>query len=327
MFRLKFVARAMFALGVSVLPAQAQDDAGYPARSIKIIVAFPPGGGPDPIARIVASSLERRLGKPVVVENMPGGSGAIAARAAARAAADGYTLLLADMSFIVAPHTMANFGVKPLKDFEPIGWAATSPFTMIVSAAVPASNLAEYINIAKAKPGEMMIGHAGIGSTPHLAAVSFVRSAAIEPRYIPYRGASDAMSNAMSGLISSLFSSASLGISASGNDKLKVLGLTGNHRLKMMPNVPTFAESGIKMRGFEDGAWFGILAPAGTPQPIIAKLNGALNDMKSDTDMKVRFDAIGAEFKGGSSKAYHDFMVEQDVLWATTLDELGVKPE
>ena len=136
MSRLKLLALVLVAL--SACPANAEDVTSYPSRTIKIVVAFPPGGGPDVLARIIASGLERRLGKPVIVENMPGASGALAARSTARAAADGYTLQFTEMSFVVARHVTANFGVDPLKDFTPIGWTAVSPFSLIASASIPA---------------------------------------------------------------------------------------------------------------------------------------------------------------------------------------------
>lgn len=327
MLRSKILAKAAFFLALAIFPAKGEDAASYPSHTIKMLVAFPPGGGPDPLARIVASGLERRLGQPVIVENLPGGSGALAARAASRAAPDGYTLLFADMSFVVAPHTVANFGVEPLKEFDAIGWAATSPFSMIVSASLPVSNVTEFITLAKAKPDEILFAHAGIGTTPHLGAAAFAKAAGLNPRYIAYRGIADAMTNAMTGIISALFSAGGTAINAAGNDKLKVLGVTGDHRMVQLPNVPTFAESGITMRGFEYGAWYGLVTPVGTPQPIIAKINAALNTMKTDADVNRRFISSGAEFKEGTPKDYQDFLIEQDALWGAMLNDMGVKPE
>ena len=327
MSRLNVLAKAAVLIALVACPANAEDVASYPSRTIKIIVAFPPGGGPDVLARIVASGLERRLGKPVIIENMPGASGALASRTTARAAADGYTLQFTEMSFVVARHVTANFGVDPFKDFTPIGWTATSPFSFIVSSSIPASNVAEFIALAKSKPDEILIGHSGIGTTPHLGAVSFSKAAGIEPRLISYRGIVNAMTNAMSGIITGLFSAGSAAVSASGDGKLKVLGVTGEKRMPQLPNVPTFGESGIIMRGFEIGAWFGLVAPAGTPADFVQKINTALNDMNTDQDAKTRFIAAGSEFKSGSQKEFADFLVAQDALWGKTLSELGVKPE
>ena len=329
MGRLKVLARGfcVLALALAVWPSHADDDANYPTRPIKIIVAFPPGGGPDPLARIVASGLEQRLGKPVIVENLPGGSGSLAARAVVRSGPDGYTLLFADMTFISSPHVTSNFGVNPLKDFEAIGWAATSPFALIVSATVPASNLLDFIKLAKASPEMVLLGHAGIGTTPHLAAVAFLNAADIRPQLIGYKGAADAMTNTMSGIISGFFSAGPTAISASKNGKLKVLAVTGDKRMAQIPNVPTFGENNITLRGFESGAWFGLVAAAGTPPAIVEKINAALNDIANDQASMAKFEAIGAEFKPGTPKQFHDQLVAQYRLWGDTLEKLGVKPQ
>ena len=329
MGRLDFLARGLcvLALALAAWPSHADDEANYPTRPIKIIVAFPPGGGPDPLARIVASGLEQRLGKPVIVENMPGGSGSLAARAVVRGGPDGYTLLFADMTFISSPHVTSNFGVSPLKDFEAIGWAATSPFALIVSATVPASNLIDFVKLAKAHPEQVMLGHAGIGTTPHLAAVALLNAADIKPRLIGYKGAADAMTNAMSGIISGFFSAGPTAIGASKNGKLKVLAVTGDKRMAQIPNVPTFGESGITLRGFESGAWFGLIAAAGTSPAIVKKINIALNDIANDQMLMAKFAAIGAEFKPGTPKEFHDQLVAQYELWGDTLKKLGVEPQ
>jgi tripartite-type tricarboxylate transporter receptor subunit TctC len=327
MSRLNVLATAAVLIVSAACHANAEDAKSYPTRTIKIVVAFPPGGGPDVLARIIATGLERRLGKPVVVENLPGASGALAARSTARAAADGYTLQMTEMSFVVARHVTTNFGVDPLKDFTPVGWTAVSPFSLIASASVPASNVTEFIALAKTKPDDILIGHSGIGTTPHLGAVSFSKAAGIEPRFISYRGIVNAMNNAMSGIISGLFSAGSAAVSAAANNKLRVLAVTGEKRMPQLPNIPTFGESGITMRGFEIGAWFGLVAPAGTPPEIVQKINAALNDMTNDQAAKPRFTAVGAEFRSGSQKEFADFLVAQDALWGKTLKDLGVKPE
>jgi tripartite-type tricarboxylate transporter receptor subunit TctC len=324
---LKRIAQVAVLSGLAIGPARADDVSNYPNRPIRLIVAFPAGGGPDPLARIVAQGLERRLGKPVVVENMPGGSGSLAARTTARSAADGYTLQFADMSFIVAPHTTANYGVSPVKDFVPVGFASSSPFSLIVSAALPASNVTDFVKLAKQKPEEVLIGHTGIGTTPHLGAVSFTKAAGIEPRFISYRGIGDAMTNAMTGIISGLFSAGSSAINANNQEKLKVLAVTGSKRMTQLPNVPTFSESNITLRGFEDGAWYGVVAPAGTPPALVEKINKALNDINGDAEAKARFAAVGANFKAGTPKEFGDFLAAQDALWGKTLADLGVKPE
>ena len=321
----RMLAKAALLLMLGVVPAAADDAANFPTRPIKIVVAFPPGGGPDPLVRIVAAGLEKRLGQPVIIENMPGASGSLAARNVIRSAPDGYTLLFTDMSFVVAPLVNENYGVDPLKDFKPIGWAAAAPFTFIMSTTVPAANVAEFVKLAKADPEKIIIGHTGVGTTPYLGALAFATSADIKPRMVPYRGSADATSNAMTGIISGLFSAASTAIGVQGNDKVRVMGVTGETRLPQLPNVPTFAESNIKMPGFEYGAWFGLVAAAGTPDAIVDKINAKLNDMKDDQETKARFAASGAEFKGGSAAQFRDFLAEQNSVWRSALQKEGVK--
>jgi tripartite-type tricarboxylate transporter receptor subunit TctC len=306
--------------------AFANEASTFPTRPIKIVVAFPAGGGPDPMARIVAAGLEQRLGQPVIIENVPGASGALAARSVTRSKPDGYTLMFTDMSFVVAPLVTAGFGVDPLKEFKPIGWVAAAPFSFIVSSSVPASNVADFVKLAKADPQNIIIGHTGIGTTPYLGAISFTNSAEIQPRLIPYKGIGDATANAMTGIISGLFSAASTAIGVQGNDKVKVLGITGDKRMPQLPNVPSFSESNIKMPGFEHGAWFGLVAPAGTSDAIIERINKTLNDIKEDDKAKARFAAAGAEFKGGTVAQFGDFLTKQHAHWKDTLQKVGVKP-
>jgi tripartite-type tricarboxylate transporter receptor subunit TctC len=325
MFTRRAIALAGLLCTLGAQPVFANEAATFPTRPIKVVVPFPPGGGPDPLARIVAAGLEKRLGQPIIIENMPGASGSLAARNVVRSTPDGYTLLFTDMSFVVAPLVNENYGVDPLKDFKPIGWAAAAPFTFIMSSTVPAANVAEFVKLAKADPEKIIIGHTGVGTTPYLGALAFATSADIKPRMVPYRGSADATSNAMTGIISGLFSAASTAIGVQGNDKVRVMGVTGESRLPQLPNVPTFAESNIKMPGFEYGAWFGLVAAAGTPDAIVDKINAKLNDLKDDQETKARFTASGAEFKGGTAAQFRDFLTEQNSVWRSALQKEGVK--
>lgn len=307
-------------------PALASDAAGYPSRLVKIIVAFGAGGPPDTVARVVAAGLEQKLGQSVVVENMAGASGALATRAAARATPDGYTLMVVDMSFIVARHVAANFGMEPLKLFKPVGLAARAPFTLIASSSVNAPTAGDFVKLAKGTPDDVIVGHTGIGTTPHLAFLSFANATGIKPRLVPYRTVGEAMTNSMSGLISGVFSAASTAIGASGSDKVKVLGVTGEKRLPQLPNVPTFAESGIRLEGFEQGAWYGVVAPIDTPDAIVAKLNGALKDIAADEALRQRLGKLGVEARSDTPAEFKTFLTEQDMFWDKTLKAAGIMP-
>ena len=290
---------------------------------MKIVVPFGPGGPPDVIARIIARGLEKELKQPVIVENMPGGSTAIAARAVARAEPDGCTLLAVDISFTVASHVTPNYGLDPQKDFTAVGMTARSPFSFIVSNSVSAQNLRAFIQIAKAKPNELTIGHSGVGTTPHLAALSFIDAASIDVRLVPYRQIRDATTNVIGGLISGVFSAANTAIGVKSSDRVRILAITGDRRLPQLPDVPTFAESGIDMRGFENGSWFGLAAPAKTPENIIARINEALVKAAQDKDGQDKLAASGTTLSVNGPKEFGTLIANQSRFWLERLKAVG----
>jgi tripartite-type tricarboxylate transporter receptor subunit TctC len=315
------------ALAASVGTAQAQNAASFPSRNITIMVPFAAGGPPDAVARVVAAEMAKTLGKPVIVENRPGASTALAATAVARAAPDGHTLMAVDISFAVTPHIAANLGVDPLKDFKVVGQSAKSIFTMMVAPSLSTPTVADFITLAKAKPDTVKIGHTGIGTTPHLAAITFLRATGTAPMLIPYRALADATTNVAGGHISAVFSAASTAVNLMKDGRVQVLGVTGNTRASILPDVPTFAENGITMKGFEDGSWYGVVAPAGTPDDIVAKLNAALNAAAADKDAKQKLAAAGIELAGSTPQAFRDLITAQHAYWGETLHAAGVKPE
>jgi tripartite-type tricarboxylate transporter receptor subunit TctC len=322
---MKYVAAALVASAGGVC---AQDSAAsFPSRTITLIVPFGAGGPPDTIARVVADGLGRALGKPVIVEDRPGASTSLAATAVARAAPDGHTLMAVDLSFVVTPYIAANLGVDPLTDFKVVGQSARSAFVLIASPSLPTPTIADFLKIAREAPDTITIGHAGVGTTPHLAAATFVNAAGIHPLLVPYRTIMDATSNVLAGHISAVFSAASTAIGLAADGKAHVLGITGEKRLAALPNVPTFAENGIKMTGFAGGSWYGIVAPAATPDDIVAKLNAALNAAVQDTQVKTRLVASGIELTGGTSQEFRDFIVAQHAYWGETLRAAGIRPE
>jgi tripartite-type tricarboxylate transporter receptor subunit TctC len=326
------LARSVLAaiLGCSVAwvsNAAAEDAAQFPSRNITLIVPFGAGGPPDSIARVVAAGLSENLGKPVIVENRPGASTGIAANAVARAAPDGHTLMAVDISFAVTPHIASNLGVDPFKDFKPVGLSAKSVFTLLASPALHAPTLADFLKLAKAKGEDIEIGHTGVGTTPHLAAVTFIKAAGIAPLLVPYRTVSEATNNVIAGHISAVFSAASTAIGLAGQNKVNILGVTGTKRLGALPDTPTFQENGIKMVGFEGGSWYGIVAPAGTPDPIVAKLNAALAKTVRNENMKQKLMAAGIELSSSTPEEFGTFIHTQYTYWGETLRAAGIKPE
>lgn len=317
---------AMLSFVWSQGPARAEDAADFPSRNIRIICAFGAGGPPDVVARVVAQGLSAKLGKPVIVENISGASGMLAARTAAKSAPDGYTLMVVDMSFIVARHAVASFDINPLEAFKSVGLAARSPFTLIVDSKLPVASAAEFVALTNSKPETAIIGHTGIGTTPHLGYLAFATATGTKSRLIPYRNIGDALNNIMSGDIHAAFSAASTAVSVQGSDKLKVLAVTGDKRIPQLPSIPTFAEGGIVMKGFEEGAWYGFVAPASTPDAIVNKLNAALNEVVKDQSLKDRLVNSGVELTSGTPAEFAKFMTVQDQFWGKTLREAGITP-
>ncbi|HWK95529.1 MAG TPA: tripartite tricarboxylate transporter substrate binding protein [Pseudolabrys sp.] len=306
--------------------ALAEDAADFPSRNIRIVCAFGAGGPPDVVARVVAQGLSVKLGKPVLVENISGASGMLAARTAAKSAPDGYTLMVVDMSFIVARHAVASFNINPLEAFKSVGLAARSPFTLIVDSKLPVATAAEFVALTKSKPDAVIVGHTGIGTTPHLGYLAFATATGAKSRLIPYRNIGDALNNIMSGDIHAAFSAASTAVGMQGSEKLKVLAVTGDKRIPQLPNIPTFAEGGIVMKGFEEGAWYGFVAPAGTPDAIVNKLNAALNEVVKDQSLRDRVAASGVELTSDTPAEFAKFMTVQDQFWGKTLRDAGITP-
>lgn len=332
--RLSEIARTLRACAATALliacvgPAHAEDAAAtFPSRNISLIVPFGAGGPPDSIARVVAAGLTKALGRPVIVENKSGGSTSIAATTVARAAPDGHTLMAVDISFAVTPHIVANLGVDPLKDFKVVGQSAKSVFVLIATKSLPTPTLANFVRLAKQSPDAIKIAHTGVGTTPHLAAMTFVKAAGIEPMLVPYRTVADATNNVLAGHISAVFSAASTAVGLAKDGKVHILGVTGDKRLGVLPDMPTFAENGIQMSGFEGGSWYGIVAPAGTPDAIVGKLNAALNEAVRDEQVQQRLAASGLELVGGTPDGFKDFIVAQHAYWGATLRAAGIKPE
>lgn len=299
----------------------------FPSHYITVVVPFGAGGPPDVIARIVAAKLSEVLGKPVVVDNRPGASSSLAATDVARSPADGYTLLLADMSFVVAPHLFANMRVNPLADFASVGLAAKSQFAFIVSPNLDTPTLADFIKLAKAKGEAVSIGHSGIGTTPHLAAITFTKAAGISPLLISYRAITQAADDVLAGQISGYFSAAAQAIGLAKSGKVRVLGVTGETRLNELPDVPTFKESGITMTGFENGSWYGLVAPAKTPPDVLTKLNAALKSLADVKETKDALAKIGAQLSVGTPQEFAAFLTTQYAYWGETLQAAGVKPQ
>jgi tripartite-type tricarboxylate transporter receptor subunit TctC len=262
---------ALLALAMpATLPAWAQ---GFPERPLRMIVGYPAGGANDLVARAVAQPLGEALGQNVVVENRTGAAGAIGAEAAARAAPDGHTLYMMSSAQVLAMSLRRQLPYDAVRDFAAIALAARGPYLLIVHPSVPARSLAEFVALAKARPGRMGYASSGIGAGPHLTSAWFYSLAGIELNHVPYRGDADLLPDLLAGRVDATFVSLAPTMAYVQGGQLRALAISGAERSPMLPAIPTVAESGFP--GFEMDAWWGLVAPAATPAPILARIEQA----------------------------------------------------
>jgi tripartite-type tricarboxylate transporter receptor subunit TctC len=314
--------------GCLVFGANAADDAAdYPSRQITLINPFAAGGPTDLIARVVAEALGDVLGKPVVVEDRPGAGGGVGFNAVAHAAPDGYTLAAVDISLVTVPLVQAQATYDPIKDFRVVGPTARSTLAFLVAPGVPVSNVADFVAMTKRDPGAVTLAHPGIGSTPHLGALSFSQAAQVKPVLVPYQGMAPATTDLLSNRITGLFTAPSGGISLAREGKVKMLAVMGRQRLSEMPDVPAFSETGLRLAGFEQGTWYGIAAPAGTPDAIVAKLNAALNKALESKAAADRLASSDIFVQQGSADEFQKFVSDQSTFWKKTIAAAGLKSD
>jgi len=278
------------------LTCQAQS---YPDKPIRLIVPFASGGGNDAIARVVAQQLGAELKQSVIVENRPGAGGAVGAEAAARSAADGYTIFLGGVgSLAVNPNLVSKLSYDPIKDFEPIILIASAPAALVVYPALAATDVRSLIALAKKNPGKINFSSNGNGSSAHIAAVMFTTLAGIDMVHVPYKGLAPALNDLLVGRVDLMFSSLVAIIPQIQAGKLRALAVTGKHRTPLLPEVPTIAEAGLP--DYQAGSWYGLLAPAGTPPDIISKIHAASTRALAQESVRAQLASEGAEAIGGS---------------------------
>jgi tripartite-type tricarboxylate transporter receptor subunit TctC len=304
-----------------VLPAAAQD---FPTRPITLVVPYAAGGGNDLMARVAAEQMSKTLGQQIVIENHGGAGGGIATRQVARAAPDGYTLVLGGTGTLaVNPTLYSNVGYDPRKDFAPIGLIGTSALVVLVPPSLPAKSIAELIAMAKKEPGKLNYASAGAGSGIHLAAALFAHMSGTTLTHIPYKGTGPALNDLIGGHVSLYFSSLppALGLISSG--QVRALAVTGPKRSAQLPDIPTVAEAGVP--GYEAVLHYGIVAPAGTPQPVIDKLNAALTAAAATDIVKERLATAGAEPLGSTPAEYAADIDREEKKWSEIVKISGAK--
>lgn len=321
---MKRLLRALLFLPLAAaLPLAAQD---FPRKPIRLIVPFSPGGGNDTVARAMAQNAGASLGQPIVVDNRAGAGGAVGAELAAKAPSDGYTLFLGGVgSHAVNPNLHKHLPYDPVKDFAPIVLIATAPAVLVVHPTVMARTLGEFTALAKANPGKLNYASNGNGSSAHLAAVLYESLAGVRMVHVPYKGLAPALTDLLAGEVQAMFSSVVAIVPHIKAGKLRALAVTGKKRAALLPEVPTLDAAGVP--GYEAGSWYGILAPAGTPKPVIARLNDAFQRTLAQPEVKDRLAAEGAEVMGGSPEVFAAHIASELARMGKLIRNAGISME
>jgi tripartite-type tricarboxylate transporter receptor subunit TctC len=297
----------------------------YPTRPIRLVVASSAGGASDILARMLGQKLSEELGQQVVVDNRGGASGVIGTDIVAKAAPDGYTLLIIQPSLTINPSMIRKLPYDALRDFAPISLVVNAAQIMTVNPSVPAKNVKDLIALAKAKPGQIMFGSPGVGGSPHLTAELFKLKAGIDMPQVPFKGSGMAFVSLISGEVSAAFSTVLSAMPHVKSGKIRPLAVTTLKRVQVLPDVPTMAESALP--DFETSQWFGILAPAGTPRRIVDRLYQPLLRGASSPDVKDRLTAQGVEVVNQRPEEFAAVIKRETAQWAEVIKAAGIKPQ
>jgi tripartite-type tricarboxylate transporter receptor subunit TctC len=298
--------------------------AAYPEKPLRLIVPYPPGGLTDAVARQVGKALAERLGQPVVTDNVPGGGGNIGADKAAKSAPDGYTLYMGNNATVgINTLIYKSLPFDPIADLAPISLVAESQTVLVVHPSLPVGSVPELIALAKAKPGALNFGSTGTGGLSHLAAELFKSMAGVQMTHVPYKGTGPALADLLGGQIQLMFNDTV--IPHIRSEKLRALGVTGTKRWAQLPEVPTLGELGVA--GYETYNWFGILAPARTPEQIVARLNVELVALTRDAEMQKWMDSRGAEARTSSPAEFHAYIRKDLEKWSRVVKAVNITVE
>jgi tripartite-type tricarboxylate transporter receptor subunit TctC len=299
---------------------------GYPLRPIRMIIAFPAGGGSDIVGRALAQQLAELLGQPVVVDNRGGAGGIIGTELGAKAAPDGYTLTIGSSGgFAITPHLNPKLPYDPVKDFAPVGLFTRLTFVLDVHPGVPAASVSELLALAKSRPGRINFGSSGSGATAHLATELFMSLSGARMTHVPYKGAAPAMTALIGGEVEVLFDSMPTTLPHARSGRIRPLAVTTLQRSALLPELPTLNEAGVK--GYELASWFGVFAPAGTPRAIVSRLNTAINAATGKPEMRERLSGQGAEPLAGSPEDLASYLRRELDKYGKIIRAAGVKSE
>ena len=311
---------ALFAAALLAFDAAAQ----YPTRTVRLIVPFPPGGSNDVVGRMIAAQLSTRLDQPVIVENQGGAGGLIGTEMAARAAPDGHTLLLVSVAFAFNP-AIYKLPYDPATAFAPVAILGSGPVVIAVTAKLPVASVRELIALAKEKPGELNYATAGVGSFQHLASELFKLQAGVNIVHVPFKGGGPAMMDVIAGNTQIAIGSLVQMLPQIKGGRLKALGIGSANRIPALPDLPTISETGVP--GYEVTNWWGIVVPAGTPRPIVERLNKELTAIVASPETRKRFETEGAEPLSMSPEEFSRFIAAETTKWARVVKEAGIRAE
>jgi tripartite-type tricarboxylate transporter receptor subunit TctC len=313
-------------LGLALLTiAGAASAQTYPERPITLIVPYPAGGGNDVLGRLVAERMGKTLGGTIVVENRGGAGGTIGTRQVAKSAPDGYTMLIATSSLAINPSLYPNVGYDPIKDFAPIGLLASGANVVLVHPSVPAKSIPELIALAKKDPGKLNFASTGSGSSVHLAAELFAAMAGVKINHVPYRGSGPALNDLLGGHVTMMFATLPSAIGIVKGGKVRALAVSSAKRSAVFPELPTIAEAGLT--GYAAELHYGLVAPAGTPRPIVEKLNAALRAALDDPALRARLAREGAVPLPSTPEQYAADIAAEEKKWGKIVRDAGVKAQ
>jgi len=321
---MKPISGLVLALATLLIAGSPAAQTTYPEKPIHLIVSLPPGGTADIVARLLGKNIAEALKKPVVVENITGAAGNIAADRLAKAAPDGYTLGLLGEALVINP-SLYKLAYDPVADFAPVSQVTVQPYLLVVSNAVAAKNVRELVALAKAQPGGLTFASAGGGSAAHLAAGSLKSAADIDIRHIPYKGVSAAIPDLLAGRVTMMFSPIGIVLPRVREGKLRALAVTSLRRSSATPELPTVAESGYP--GFEVTVWYGLLAPAGTPAAIVGRLHLETVKALAQADVRTKLTGLGMEIIGNSPEVFAAAIKSEIPKWAKVIRESGIKAD
>ncbi len=321
--------RAAFALSavalllqsLNALPAQQS----YPTKPVRMVVSSSPGGGPDIVARLVAAKLSEALGQQFIVDNRAGAGTMIGNDMVAHAAPDGYTVLMAGAAVAINPAMMKNPSFDAVKDFAAVSQVVSLPFILVVHPSVPVKSVKELIALAKANPGQLNFASGGIGSSPHLAMALFLSMTQTSMVHIPYKGTGVGVIDLLAGQVKVMMPNLLSALPHLKTAKLRALGVTSAKRSSAVPDVPAIAEAGVP--GYDAVQWYGVLAPAGTPKEIVARLSGEIARIMQLPEIKDRLAGEGADAVGSSPDRYAAFIKSEVTKWTKVIRDAGIKPE